>query len=305
MSWFVPSIRSAIALGMPILLVAIGVCYTEKGGVWGMNADSSMLGACFFSAVSMVFTGNMFLSLVIGIASGAIMAWLFSIFAVRIGVNQCLVGLGFNFMIMGLTSSLQRLIWGMETPTAFAMIPEVPIPGLSKIPVIGPIFFQQSLLVYFIYFLVPISWWLLFKTTWGMKIRAVGENPDCAGTVGIHVVHTRCLAVTVGGAFSGLGGAFLVLQNVGRFSEMMTGSKAWMGIIAAYFGGWSPLGATWAAFVFGFANALEKRVQLISWINLSSYVVQLFPYIAALIVITLSGGKRRHPAGMAKYYQKQ
>ena len=116
---------------------------------------------------------------------------------------------------------------------------------------------------------------------------------------------TRTIAVIVGGLFAGLGGSILAIQQVQTFTEEMTGARAWMGIIAAYFGGWSPLGATGAALIFGLAEALEKRIQLLSFINLSSYVIQMFPYIAALIVILLTGSSRRHPAAMAKYYQKQ
>ena len=298
-------LSSALRLSVPILMAAIGVCYSEKSGVYCMNADSSMLGACFISVVNTLLTGNPWLGVLLGVVTGGLIAALFSVFAVRIGANQCLVGLAFNFIVIGLTSSLLRLFWSTGGIPQFKGLGEVAIPGLSKIPVIGPILFNQPIITYLVYFIVPISWYILFHTTWGLQIRAVGENPRCADTLGIDVFKTRTIAVIVGGLFAGLGGSILAIQQVQTFTEEMTGARAWMGIIAAYFGGWSPLGATGAALIFGLAEALEKRIQLLSFINLSSYVIQMFPYIAALIVILLTGSSRRHPAAMAKYYQKQ
>lgn len=298
-------LSSALRLSVPILMVAIGVCYSEKSGVYCMNADSSMLGACFVSVVVTLATGNPWIGVVAGIVSGGITAAVFSIFAVRIGANQCLVGLAFNFVVIGLTSSLLRLFWSTGGIPQFQGLGEVPIPGLSQIPVIGPILFNQPIMTYAVYFIVPISWYVLFHTTWGLQIRAVGENPRCGDTLGINVLKTRVIAVIVGGLFSGLGGSVLAIQQVQTFTEEMTGARAWMGIIAAYFGGWSPLGSTGAALVFGLAEALEKRIQLLSYVSLSSYTIQMFPYVAALIVILLTGSSRRHPAAMAKYYQKQ
>lgn len=297
--------NSTIILAVPILLVAIGVCYSEKSGVYGMNSDSSMLGACFISVAIMLETGNAALAVIGGIIAGGLIASLFSIFAVRIGANQCLIGLGFNFIVIGLTSSLLRLFWSTGGIPQFEQPQAIPIPGLGSIPIVGEILFNQPIVIYMVYFIVPISWWVLFKSTWGQKIRAVGENPSCADTVGIKVLKTRTIAVTVGGLFSGFAGAVLAIQQVGTFTEAMTGARAWMGIIAAYSGGWSPIGATGTALVFGLAAALEKRIQLLPFINLSSYVVQMFPYIAALIVIGMAGKNRRHPAAMAHYYQKQ
>lgn len=298
-------LSSAIRLSVPVLLAAIGVCYSEKAGVYGMNADANMLSACFVSVVTTLATGNPWLGVLAGILAACICSALFSVFAVKAGTNQCLTGLAFNFMVTGLTSSLLRLFWSTSGIPQFEGLGEVAIPGLSKIPVIGPILFNQPILTYAVYFIVPISWFVMFKSTWGLKIRSVGENPRCADTLGIDVIKTRIVSVITCGLFCGLGGAVLSIQQVQTFTEGMTGARGWMGIIAAYFGGWSPLGATGAALIFGLAEALEKRIQLLSFINLSSYVIQMFPYIAALLVIMLTGSSRRHPAAMAKYYEKQ
>lgn len=305
MSSIILYFNSAITLAVPILMVAIGVCYQEKSGVYAMNSDSSMLSACFISVMVVLGTGNAFLGILAGILAGGVMSAIFSVFAVRIGTDQTLTGLACNFTIMGLTSSLLRLLWNTGGIPQFDQPRAVAIPGLSSIPVIGGILFNQPITVYLIYFIIPISWWVLFKSTWGLKIRAVGENLECADSVGIHILKTRTIAITVGGLFAGFGGAILAVQQVGTFTEEMTGARAWMGIIAAYFGGWSPIGATGAAMVFGLAMALEKRIQMLPFINLSSYTVQMFPYLAAIIVIALTGKNRRHPANMMKFYQKQ
>ena len=305
MSGVVLYLNSSIALAVPILMVAIGVCYMEKTGVYGMGSDSSMLLACFTSIATLIATNNYFIAILVGIISGGLMSLLFSVFAVWIGADQTLSGLACNFTVMGLTSSLLRLFWGVDGIPMMPQPEPVAIPLLSEIPVIGGTLFNQPIVVYVVYVLVPVSWWILYRSTVGLKLRAVGENLECADSVGINILRTRTLACMVSGMCCGLGGAILAVQQVGTFSDEMTGSKAWMGIIAAYFGGWSPLGATGAAMVFGLAMALEKRIQLLGFLNLNSYTVQLFPYIAAIVVISLAGKNRRHPANMMRFYQKQ
>jgi ABC-type uncharacterized transport system permease subunit len=297
--------NTTITLTVPILLVAMGVCFSEKSGVYGMYVEGSMLSACFVSAMIMVTTGNAVLAALGGIAIGAMIAGLFSFFSVKIGSHQVLTGLAFNFMVVGLTSSLLKRFWTAGTLPQFEQPPVVPIPLLRSIPFFGEILFKQPIMVYLVYLLVPISWWVLFRSTWGQKIRAIGENPSCADSVGIKVNRTRTIAVMVCGMFAGFAGVVLAVQQVGSFTEQMTGARGWMGIISVYFGGWNPLGATGAALVFGLASALEKRIQLMSFINLSSYTVQLFPYIAALIVIIATGKNRRHPDAIAQHYRKQ
>ena len=305
MSGIILYFNTAIALAVPILMVSIGVCYQEKTGVYGMGSDSSMLLACFTSIIALIATGNYFVAILVGVLSGGLMSLFFSIFAVRLGTDQTLTGLACNFAVMGLTSSLLRLLWGADGIPMMEKPASVPIPLLSKIPVVGEILFNQPIVNYLVYIIIPVSWWILYRSTVGLKLRAVGENLECADSVGINILKTRTLACMVAGMCCGLGGSILAVQQVGTFADEMTGSKAWMGIIAAYFGGWSPIGATGAAMVFGLAMALEKRIQLISFINLNSYTVQLFPYIAAILVICLTGKNRRHPANMMRFYQKQ
>lgn len=297
--------NTTIVLAVPILLVALGVCFSDKSGVYGMFAEGSMLSACFMSVLIMTGTGNVVLAVLGAVLTGGVVAGVFSVLSVRIGTHQVLTALAINFACVGLTSSLMNLVWERGNLPQFAQPGNVPIPLLSKIPFIGEVLFDQPVLIYIVYGLVPLSWWILFRSTWGQNIRAVGENMKCADTLGINVNNTRTAAVIVCGMFAGLAGVVLAVQQVGTFTEQMTGAKAWMGIISVYFGGWNPLGATGAALVFGLASALEKRIQLIPNINLSSYVVQMFPYIAAMLVIIATGRNRRHPAAITQYYRKQ
>ena len=298
-------LNSSISLTVPILLAGIGVCFTEKAGVWGMNADSSMLIACFCSILTALGSGSPWIGILAGIFAGALTAWIFSLFSVKLGTDQTLTGLAFNFIVIGFTSSLMRLIWSSSGAPSIDGLGKAAIPVLSKIPVMGEILFDQPVLTYAVYFIIPVSWYVMFRTTWGLNIRSVGENPEAASSIGIHVNRVKMTAVTVGGAFCGLAGSVLAVQQIQTFTEEMTGARAWMGIIAAYFGGWSPLGASIAAFIFGLADALEMRVQLISFLNVSSYVIQMFPYVIALIVILFSGRNRRHPAKMGVHFVKQ
>ena len=183
-------------------------------------------------------------------------------------------------------------------------MPPIELPGLSKIPVLGTMLFNQPILTYVTYLLIPIAWWVMFKSTSGLKLRAVGENPSCADTLGISVPRTRIKSVLTCGAFCGLSGAVLALQQVQTFTENMSAGRGWLGLVAAVFGGWNPLGAAGAGLIFGAAEVLQLRLQMISGINISSYIIQMLPYLVALAFIACIGKGRRHPAAMGKFYRK-
>ncbi len=295
---------STVRVSVPVILIAIGVCYCEKVGVYAMNAEGYMLISAFMSVVATIATGNQAIGVFAGILAGILAALLFSLLTIRFGVDQVLSGLGMNFIILGLTSSLQRLFWGVTgVPRIPAMRP-IELPLLSKIPFIGPMLFNQPILTYATYFLIPIAWWVMFKSTWGLKLRAVGENPSCADTLGISVAKTRLNSILACGAFCGLSGAVLALQQVQTFTENMSAGRGWLGLVAAVFGGWNPLGAAGAGLVFGAAEVLQLRLQMLGGIKISSYVIQMLPYFVAIAFIAFIGKGRRHPASMGKFYRK-
>lgn len=297
-------LSSAIRVSAPIILIAIGVSFSEKAGVYAMNAEGYMLIAAFASVMVTVLTHSLAWGVIAGILVGIIVSWIYSLLVLKLGADQVLCGLGTNFAVIGLTSSLQRLFWGVTGIPRIPAFEGIEIPLLSDIPVVGQALFHQPVLTYFTYLLVPICWWIMQKSTLGFSLRAVGENPSCADTLGINVFKTRLLSVLTCGALCGLSGAVLALQQVRTFNENMSAGRGWLGIVAAVFGGWNPLGATGASLIFGIAEALQLRLQMLAGINISSYLIQMFPYIIALLFIAFLGKSRRHPAAMSKFYKK-
>lgn len=298
-------LSSTIRISVPIIMLALGVCFCEKSGVHAMGAEGHMLMASFVSVIITILTGSHLLGILAGILSAMLVAVLFSFFTVRLGANQVICGLGTNFFVLGLTSSLQRYFWGTSGVPRIAALNPVEIPLLSKIPFLGPLLFNQPILTYLAYILVPVAWWIMFKSTWGLQLRAVGENPSCADTLGVNVLRTRSLSILVCGAFCGLGGSILALQQVQTFTENITNGRGWLAIIAATFGGWNPVGAAGAGLLFGASEALQLRLQMSSSINISSYIILMLPYLMALLFILLVGKDRRHPAAMGKFYKQQ
>ncbi len=305
MTVLVEYLNSAIRVSVPVILIAVGVCYSERAGVFAMGSEGYMLIAAFVSVVTMIYTDNHVISVLAGILSGMAASGIFSYFTVVLGADQVICGLGSNFVMLGLTSSLQRLLWGVTGIPRIPAMNAIPIPILSDIPFIGSMLFNQPILTYVTYFLIPLVWWIMFKSTWGLQLRSVGENPSCADTLGINVVKTRILGIVTGGAFCGLSGAVLSLSQVQSFTENISGGRGWLGLIAATFGGWNPAGAAGAGLIFGAAESLQLRLQIMSRIHISSYVILMIPYLVALLFILFIGKSRRHPAAMGKFYKKQ
>ena len=250
-----------------------------------MGAEGFMLISAFTSVVAMIGTNNHLVSVVIGIMTGICAAAIYGYFAVVLGADQVICGLGSNFIMLGLTSSLQKLLWGVTGIPRIRGMSSVEIPLLSDIPFLGPMLFDQPVLTYLAYLLIPAAWWVMFKSRWGLNLRSVGENPSCADTLGIHVRKTKIAGVLVSGAFCGLSGAVLSLSQVQSFVENISGGRGWLGLIAATFGGWNPLGAAGAGLIFGAAESLQLRLQIMSKIEISSYVILMIPYLAALLFI--------------------
>lgn len=296
---------STVRISVPIIMLALGVCYAEKAGVHAMGAEGHALIASFVSVIMTIVSGNHVVGILSGILAAMLVAVIYGGLVNYLGANQVICGLGINFFVLGLTSSLQRYFWGTSGVPRIPALNPVELPLLSKIPLIGPVLFNQPVLTYLAYILIPVAWWIMFKSTWGLQLRAVGENPSCADTLGINVARTRSASVIVCGAFCGLGGSILALQQVQTFTENITNGRGWLAIIAATFGGWNPVGAAGAGLIFGASEVLQLRLQMSSNIKISSYFILMLPYLIALVFILLIGKGRRHPAGMGKFYKKQ
>jgi simple sugar transport system permease protein len=292
-------VAATVRVATPLALAALGETISERGGVLNLGIEGAMLAGALgaaVGAVSLGAAGGVVIAVLAGVTTSAMVA------AIAIGAraDQIITGTAVTLGMIGLTGLLARIAFGdagagLTVPTT----PAVPIPGLSQIPLIGPALFQQSLFTYAVYLLVPAIGWLLFRTRFGLELRAAGESPSAAAAMGVRVRTVRTLGTLLGGALAGLAGATLVLAQVGTFTEKMTAGRGFIAIAIVVLGRWHPLGAALAALLFGAATALQFTFQAIG----STVPYQFFlalPYLLALAVLAVAVGRRKGPAGLGK-----
>ena len=276
---------ATVRVATPLALAALGETVSERGGVLNLGIEGAMLAGALGAAVGAVSFG----------AAGGVAA-----VAIGARADQIITGTAVTLGMTGLTGLIARIAFGnagagLTVPTMAA----VPIPGLSAIPLIGPAFFSQSLLSYAVYLLVPAVAWLLFRTRFGLELRAAGESPSAACAMGVRVSRVCTIGTLIGGAFAGLAGASLVLAQVGTFAEKMTAGRGFIAIAIVVLGRWHPLGAAMAALLFGAATALQFTFQASG----SAVPYQLFlalPYLLALAVLAVAVGRKKGPAGLGR-----
>jgi simple sugar transport system permease protein len=301
---FTGLIQGGLILSVPLIFGAMAGVLSERSGVINIAIEGQLLAGAFASGVIASLFHNNWIGLLAAPIAGALISLLLATFAIKYGIDQVVLGFVLNVLVIGLTNFLyKKLLIPYQTTwnSAIAFRP-IEIPLLSKIPVIGPIFFQQSIIVYLMYIVVAIIHVALFKSKWGLRTRAVGEHPTAAESVGIGVNAIRFKNVLIAGAVAGLGGAFFTLGSVGGFSKEMTAGKGFIALAALIFGRWSPLGAVAAALIFGFADNLQ--IVLSSNPPIPSQFMSMAPYIATIIAVSGFVGKVRAPAADGVAYKR-
>ena len=238
-------------------------------------------------------------------AAAWLVALLLAVLAVKFRVDQIIIGVVINILVLGLTSFLtaQVLVKKPELNDA-PIFAAVKIPVLGDIPIIGPMFFDQTIIVYGMFILIGSVTYLLFRTRWGLRTRAVGENPKAADSLGVSVAKVRYLAVIYGGMVGGFAGAWFTLGSVGRFDENMTGGRGFIGLAAMIFGAWNPIGAFLAALIFGFSESLQQKFALLNIPSPSEFLA-MAPYLVTIVVVAGVVGRVRPPAADGQPYEKQ
>lgn len=238
---------------------ALGGVIGERAGVVNIAIEAQLLASAFTAAIAASITDSPIVGLIAAILAGALVALVLGVFTITYRVEQVIVGVVLNVLVIGLTSFFysQVLVPEAQTLNSTTRFRPLAIPVLSEIPILGPAVFRQSVLVYLMYLVVPLVWFALFRTKWGLRVRAVGEHPKAADTVGIRVERTRYIAVLIAGAVVGLGGAYYTVVSVSSFGKEMTAGAGFIALAAVIFGKWDPLRATLAALLFGFASNLE------------------------------------------------
>ena len=294
-----------VTLSVPLVFGALSGVISERVGVVNIAIEGQLLAGAFSSAVVATITGNAFVGLLAAAIAGVLVSLILAVFSIKYIVDQVIVGVVLNVLVTGLTGFLYSQVL-QSNAEAFNQPPRLerlPIPVLSQIPLIGPTFFNQTIIVYAMFLAVAAVYFGLFHTRWGLRLRAVGEHPTAADTVGIKVNATRFWNVTLAGAIAGFGGAFFTLGLAGAFGKDMTNGAGFIALAAVIFGRWDPVRATMAALLFGFATSLRTTLGTIGS-PVPSEFLQMLPYIVTIFAVAGLVGAVRGPAAAGKPYVK-
>ena len=295
-------LTSGIRLATPYLYAGIGETFSQRSGVLNLGVDGQMLMGAFAGFYVVFSTGNLWLGLLAALAVGALMGLAMAFISVTLHAEQGISGIGVYLFGLGLSELLfQETIGTVETVSGFRPLQ---IPVLSSIPVLGEVLFSHNILVYGAFLLVPAAWFVLHKTTFGLNIRAVGENPEAADSLGVSVARVRYFTVTLGGALSGMAGASLSIALLNVFQQNLTNSLGFIAVALVYFGGWRPFGLLTGALIFSMLNALQVWVQTLG-IPVPAEVALMMPYVLTIVVLALSVQRVRPPSALTKPFLRE
>ncbi len=296
--------QSTLNLSIPLVLGALAGCMCERSGVINIAIEGQLLLGAFAAAVVASAFGALWLGLIAGSLAGGLLGLVLALFAIRFLVDQIILGVVLNLLASGLTGYLfDRVLTTNPSLNSALTFNNVKIPVLGDIPIIGPILFDSTIFLYIMYVMIILVQVGLFSTRWGLRVRAVGEHQTAADTVGIRVLATRYRNVIMGGLIAGIGGAYLTVGSVGTFSKDMSSGLGYIALAAMIFGRWTPLGATAAALLFGFANSLQSTLSTIN-VPIPSNILLMAPYLATIIAVAGLVGRVRPPAADGKPYVK-
>jgi ABC-type uncharacterized transport system permease subunit len=292
-------LASAVRVSTPLLLAATGETLTERAGVINLGIEGAMLAGALGAALGAT-TGGVWMGAGVAILAGVLMAAVFATVAIGARADQIITGTAVTLASVGLTGMIYRRAYGaggagLSLPT----FGDLPIPGLHVLPIVGEALFTQPLPTYVAWLAVPLLWWLLFRTRWGLALRATGEAPAAATAAGVRTRGMQVVATLVGGMFAGLAGASLVLAQVGTFAEKMTAGRGFIAIAIVVLGRWHPVWVMGAALLFGAATALQFLFQAMG-LRVPYQLFLMLPYALALVALAGGMGRARAPAGLGK-----
>ena len=305
---------AGMRLAIPIFLAALGEIITERGGVLNLGLEGIMLVGAFagfaaaFYAQESLPAGAQWLAPWLGLAAGTVagmlMGLLMAVLAVTLQTDQVIAGIMLVVLGTGMTTYFYRQWFGSLTARVESL-PPAPIPVLADIPVLGPILFRHDLMTYLSLAVLLAGWYFLFRTTWGLNLRAAGELPAAADTSGVNVAAVRYAAVLIGAALTGLGGAVLTVAQLGIFSEGITAGRGWIAVALVIFANWRPGPAFAGAFLFGLATALQFRIQALNIPSLPYELLLMLPYVLTILALLVNSGGSQAPAALGKPYVKE
>jgi ABC-type uncharacterized transport system permease subunit len=296
-------LASTIRNSTPLIFAALGGMFSERSGVVNIGLEGLMLISAFAGVVGASLSGSALVGLGFALAAGLIFALIHALMSITFEADQIISGTAINLLALGGTGFLMVQIFGSGgTSPRVPGFKEVAIPLLSDIPLIGPGLFNQSLLVYLMFLLIPITWFVVFRTPFGLRLRATGEVPEAVDTAGVSVSRMRYYGVALSGLLAACGGVYLSMGILSAFTEGMTNGRGFIALAALIFGRWNPIGAAGAALLFGFALAVTYQVPQ-EVIPLE--FIQMLPYILTIVALAAFGGRAIAPAAIGKPYRKE
>ncbi len=288
-------LNTMLTLATPLLFAAIGETFSQNSGVVNLGVDGIMLMGAFGAFYVAMTTGNLWLGLLCAMAIGLVMGLMMAFVSVTLKAEQGVSGIGLQMFGLGMSSLLFKVLVG--TVRTIRGFPRLAVPGLSDIPIVGPIFFDNTILVYIAFALVPLSWWILERTTIGLTVKAVGQNPHAADSRGINVNRVRYASVCFGAILAGVGGASLSISISNLFQDNLTSGQGFVAVALVYFGGWTPVGVMLGALLFSIANSLQLWLQVLG-VDIPASVANMLPYILTIVALTVTVHKGRRPAAL-------
>ncbi len=303
-AFLVTLLASGLQLAMPVLTAALGEIFSERAGILNIGIEGSCLLGALAGFLAALATGSLWLGLAAGGLCGLMANLLLAWFYITVQASQVVAGIIFNLLAYAVASYTYRVLLGHSGGTLqVPMFEPVHLPRLSALPWVGPLLFQQTVPFYGVILLTVAAYWVLFRTGFGLSLRAVGENPRAADAAGIPVLRVRYLAVLIGGTAAGLAGAYLVLGRIGLFRDTIVAGQGFIALAVVIFGRWHPFKAALAALAFGLADALQLSLQLFH-AGIPAELFIALPYLMTLLAISGIFGKARQPAALLAPYQR-
>lgn len=291
-----------LALTIPITLGALCGTISERGGIIMLGVEGMMLMGAFSAVLGSYVTGSAIIGVLFAMLVGGLLGFLYCLFCLKFKAHQSVIGVGLNLFASGITKVLLKAIWGQEGMSTFVdTIGKVNLPRLKSIPVIGPIFFDQSPFLYLTLVIVAAVWFVFYRSKFGLRYRAIGDHPLAVRTVGVDVNRYRYIALTIAGMLAALGGSFLSVCYNNLFVADMVSGRGFMALAASIFGGWTPLGCLLASMVFAFAQALSYSM---SDLSIPIYFIQMVPYVTTLLILMVTGRRVRGPEALGKLIEQ-
>lgn len=297
-------LAATLRIMTPILIAALGEMFAERAGVLNLGIEGIMIIGSFAGFAGAYFTGSLLLGFVTGALAGALLGLAMGVLSIRLKANQIVAGLGIWILCQGLASFLNRSIFGIvDVRPSVSILPTISLPLLNQVPLLGETLFNQNIVVYLTLLAVPVFTFIFRRTSWGLSIDAVGEEPHAADAAGISVSRVRYIAVTFGGLMAGLGGAYLSLALFGLYTDDLSTGLGWMAIVVVVFGKWRPWWIVGGALIFGAANALQYRLQALDF-PLPYQFLLMIPFIVTLVIVVIFGRGQKGPSALAAPYER-